>query len=152
MNATPSQFIVFSLNDQTYGIEVSEIREVLGYRKITSLPNVQKFVKGIIHLRGGVLPVFDLREKFNMKAVDYSLFHVIIVVEIAGKLMGMIVDEISDVVTIFPENFQPTVNLVPGVKQEYLNGIGKYEDTMIILLNVDRLLTPEEIDMIDTIK
>jgi len=144
-----SQYVVFSINDQIFGIEISKIREVLSYRKITPLPHVKGFVKGVINLRGIILPVFDLGEKFNFARNDYSPYHVIIVMELAGRVMGVIVDEISDVVEIAPEEFQTTGNLPTTLQREYLKGVGKKNDTMIILLDIDRLLSAEELEMAD---
>ena len=109
------QYVIFSVDDQVYGIEILKIKEVVSYRKITSLPNVQGFIKGIINLRGIILPVFDLREKFNLSETTYTPFHSIVVMEILGRVMGVIVDEISDVVEIFPEEVQATTNLPPGI-------------------------------------
>ena len=144
-----SQYVVFSINDQIFGIEISKIKEVLSYRKITPLPHVKGFVKGVINLRGIILPVFDLGEKFNFTREDYTPYHVIIVMEIAGRVMGVIVDEISDVVEISPEEFQKTGNLPTDLQREYLKGVGKQNDNMIILLDIDRLLNAEELEMAD---
>lgn len=144
-----TQYVVFSLNEQSYGLEISKIKEVLSYRKITPLPYVDGFVKGIINLRGIILPVFDLREKFSLPVADDTSFHVIIVVEIAGRVMGVVVDEISDVLEILPENFQPTGNLPPGLRQEYLLGVGRSGDEMIILLNLGQLLSAEDLEQLD---
>ncbi|MDD2388438.1 MAG: chemotaxis protein CheW [Desulfobacterales bacterium] len=144
-----AQYVVFSINEQIFGIEISKIKEVLSYRKITPLPHVQGFVKGIINLRGMILPVFDLGKKFNFVRGDYSPYHVIIVMEISGRVMGVIVDEITDVVEIFSEELQTTENLPTTLRRDYLNGVGKKNDEMIILLNIDRLLSPEELELAD---
>lgn len=144
-----TQYVVFSINQQIFGIEIFKIKEVLSYRKITPLPQAEGFVRGIINLRGAVIPVFELREKFNLPAKEYTKFHVIIVVEIAGRIMGIIVDEISDVLEILPEEFQTTGNLPSNLQQEYLKGVGKKQDEMIILLDIDRLLSPEELELVD---
>jgi purine-binding chemotaxis protein CheW len=143
------QYIVFSLNEQSYGIEISKIREVLSYRKITPLPHVNRFVKGMINLRGTILPVFDLGDKFDLPNREYTRFHVIIVMEIAGRVMGVIVDEISDVVDILPGELQSASNLPPVIQQEFLKGVGKKGDEMIILLDIDRLLSIEELGIAD---
>ena len=145
------QYVVFSLNKQTYGLEISRIKEVLSFQKITPLPYVDGFVKGIINLRGILLPVFDLREKFSIPVGEYTSFHVIIVVEITGRLMGVIVDEISDVLEILPEDFQAPGNLPPGLRQEYLLGVGRSGNEMIILLNLARLLSYEELEQLDVV-
>lgn len=144
-----TQYVVFSINQQFFGIEIFKIREVLSYREITPLPQMEGFIKGIINLRGAVIPVFDLREKFNMPSVEYNHFHVIIVIEISGRIMGVIVDDISDVLEILPEEFQTTGNLPSNVGREYLKGVGKKDDKMIILLDMDHLLSSEELELAD---
>lgn len=144
-----TQYVVFSINQQFFGIEIFKIREVLSYREITPLPQMEGFIKGIINLRGAVIPVFDLREKFNMPSVEYTHFHVIIVIEISGRIMGVIVDDISDVLEILPEEFQTTGNLPSNVQREYLKGVGKKDDKMIILLDMDHLLSSEELELAD---
>lgn len=144
-----TQYVVFSLSGQAYGIEIFKIKEVFSYRKITALPYMKGFVKGIINLRGVILPVFDLRDKFGLASTDYGTFHVIIVVELAGRVMGLIADEISDVLYLLPDDVQATGNLPPGIRREYLKGVGRNGDDMVILLDVDRLLSPEELEMVD---
>ena len=143
------QYVIFSLNEHVYGIEILKIKEVVSYRKITPLPNVTGFTKGIINLRGVVMPVFDLREKFNLSEATYTPFHIIIVMEISGRIMGVIVDEISDVVELLPEEVQAPSNLPADVQAEYIKGIGKKEYELVILLDVDRLLSPEELEILD---
>ncbi|MBU4101196.1 MAG: chemotaxis protein CheW, partial [Proteobacteria bacterium] len=140
---------VFSINQQPFGIEIFKVKEVLSYRKITPLPQMEGFIKGIINLRGAIIPVFDLREKFNLPIEEYTQFHVIIVVEISGRIMGIIVDDISDVLEILPEEFQTTGNLPPNIRREYLKGVGKKGDEMIILLDMNHLLSPQELELAD---
>ncbi|MBW1675143.1 MAG: purine-binding chemotaxis protein CheW [Deltaproteobacteria bacterium] len=129
------QHVIFSINEQIYGIEILKIKEVVSYQKITPLPNMRGFIKGIINLRGIILPVFDLRGKFNLPETTYTRFHIIIVMEISGRVVGVIVDEISDVVEL--------------LQAEYIKGIGEKEHELIILLDVDRLLSPEELEILD---
>jgi purine-binding chemotaxis protein CheW len=144
------QFVIFSVNEQIYGVDILKIKEVVSYQKITPLPNMRGFIKGIINLRGIILPVFDLREKFKLPETTYTSFHSIIVMEISGRVMGVIVDEISDVVELFPEDVQAASSLPPGVQAEYIKGIGKKERELIVLLDVDGLLSPEELEILDS--
>ena len=143
------QFVIFSVHEQIYGVEILKIKEVVSYQKITPLPNMKAFIKGVINLRGVILPVFDLREKFKLPETTYTSFHAIIVMEVSGRVMGVIVDEISDVVDLFPEEVQAASSLPPGVQAEYMKGIGKKESELIVLLDVDRLLSPEELEILD---
>ena len=143
------QHVIFSINEQIYGIEILRIKEVVSYQKITPLPNMRGFIKGIINLRGIILPVFDLRGKFNLPETTYTRFHIIIVMEISGRVVGVIVDEISDVVELLSEEVQAPSNLPPDAQAEYIKGIGKKEHELIILLDMDRLLSPEELEILD---
>lgn len=145
-----TQYVVFSINQQVFGIEIFKIKEVLSYREITPLPQVTGFIKGIINLRGAIIPVFDLREKFNLPTQEYTPFHVIMVVEIAGRVMGVIVDEITDVFEILQEELQATANLPPDINREYLQGVGKKDDDMIILLDINHILSPKELELADS--
>lgn len=143
------QFVIFSVDEQIYGVEILKIKEVVSYQKITPLPNMKAFIKGVINLRGVILPVFDLREKFKLPETTYTSFHAIIVMEVSGRVMGIIVDEISDVVDLLPEEVQAASSLPPGVQAEYMKGIGKKESELIVLLDVDRLLSSEELEILD---
>lgn len=143
------QYVIFALHDQVYGVEISRIKEVMSYRKVTPLPNMNGFIKGIINLRGVIIPVFDLKDKFNLSPCPYTPFHVIIVMEIAGRIMGVIADEISDVVELSPQNVQGTTNLPRGLQAQYIKGIGKKDEELIILLDVDHILSQEELESLD---
>ncbi|MBW1858488.1 MAG: purine-binding chemotaxis protein CheW [Deltaproteobacteria bacterium] len=143
------QYVIFSINEQVYGVEILKIKEVVSYQKITPLPNMKEFIKGIINLRGVILPVFDLRDKFKLPKTTYTPFHSIIVMEISGRMMGVIVDDISDVVELLPEEVQAASSLPPGVHVDYIQGIGKKDRGLIVLLDVDRLLSPEELEILD---
>jgi purine-binding chemotaxis protein CheW len=143
------QYVLFTLRDQIYGIEISKIREVMSYRKVTPLPKMKGFIKGIINLRGIIVPVFDIREKFDLPAGAYTPYHVIIVMEIMGRVMGIVADEIADVLMLSPDELQTTTNLPPGMHSEYLKGIGNRDQDLIILLNMDRLLSHDELESLD---
>lgn len=134
------RYVVLTLSEQLFGIEVHKIREVLSFRKMTPLPETRQFARGLISLRGVPLPVFELREQLQLPINDYSRFHVIIVVEAAGKLMGVIADEISEVLEIIPEEIQTIDSVSLGLRPEYLTGVGKQGNKMIFLLNLEYLL------------
>jgi len=143
------QYVIFALQDQIYGVEIFKIKEVMSYRKVTPLPNMKGFIKGIINLRGLIIPVFDLKDKLHLPLSSYTPFHVIIVMEIAGRIMGIIADEISDVIELSPQDVQSTTNLPPGLKAQYIKGIGRQEQELIILLDMDHILSQEELETLD---
>jgi len=139
------QYVLFSLNEQIFGIAISKVREVLSYRAVTPLPGAEGIVQGVINLRGIILPVFELRYTFHLPVAEYTSFHVIIVVETAGRVVGFITDAIVDVLEVLPEELQNANDFPPGLRREFLLGIGKKEERMILLLNVDQLLSSEEL-------
>ncbi|HVO39690.1 MAG TPA: chemotaxis protein CheW [Spirochaetia bacterium] len=138
------QFISFSVGDEEYGLELLRVKEVIRVREITWLPKAPSFVKGIINLRGDVIPIIDLRDKFGLEAKEATANTRVIVVEVEGKLMGMIVDSASQVVRIPADQIDPPPPVLGGFSQEFITGVGKMEDKLIILLNIDRILSSEE--------
>jgi purine-binding chemotaxis protein CheW len=138
------QYISFTVGEEEYGLELLRVREVIRVREVTWLPKAPSFVKGIINLRGDVIPIFDLRDKFGLPAREADADTRVIVVEVEGKLIGMVVDSASQVVRIPVTQIAPPPPLLGGFSQEFLNGVGKLDDRLVILLNVDRILSGEE--------
>ncbi len=138
------QFISFSVGDEEYGLELLRVKEVIRVREITWLPKAPSFVKGIINLRGDVIPIIDLRDKFGLEAKEATAMTRVIVVEVEGKLMGMVVDSASQVVRIPADQIDPPPPVLGGFTQEFITGVGKIDDKLIILLNSDAILTAEE--------
>ena len=143
------QYVIFRLQELLFGVEVLKVREVLSYRKITPIPSLQSFIKGLINLRGTIIPVFDPRERFRLPSVSYTPFHIIVVMEIQGRMMGIIADEILDVLDIDTDNIQDTTNLPPGLQTNYLKGIAQHNLDMVLLRDMDRLLSQEELEVLD---
>ena len=139
------QFISFSVGAEEYGLELLRVKEVIRIREITWLPKAPTFVKGIINLRGDVIPIIALREKFGLPAQETTATTRVIVVEIDGRLMGMVVDAASQVVRIPADQIAPPPPVLGGLSQEFVTGVGKLDDKLVILLNVDAILDVEEI-------
>ena len=138
------QFISFSVGDEDYGLELLRVKEVIRVRQITWLPKAPSFVKGIINLRGDVIPLIDLRERFGLEYVDQTTQTRVVVVEVEGRLMGMIVDSASQVVRIPADQIDPPPPVLGGLAREFITGVGKFEDKLVILLDVDAILTAGE--------
>ena len=138
------QFISFSVGEEEYGLELLRVKEVIRIREITWLPKAPSFVKGIINLRGDVIPIIDLRDKFGLEPKEATSTTRVIVVEVEGRLMGMVVDSASQVVRIPADQIDPPPPVLGGFSQEFITGVGKLEDKLIILLNADAVLTVEE--------
>ncbi len=139
------QMISFSVGTEQYGVDIRKVREVIRMGEITPLPRAPDFVKGMINLRGDVIPVIDLREKLGRAAAPTGGEEDrIIVVEIAEKLVGMIVDRVSHVLRVLPGQLEPTPPWLGGLTGEYLTGVVRQSDHLIVVLNVDTILTTGE--------
>lgn len=149
INADTDQHVTFLIDRETYGVPVEKVKEIIGMSNITHVPNMVEFMKGVINLRGMVVPVVDMRKKFYLKEREYDATTVIIIVEVKDKLIGMIVDSVSDVLDIPVENIQETPNFSTSIENEFISGIGRVADDMIILLDVDKIMTIEELEKID---
>ena len=143
------KYLTFTLADEAYGIGILKIREIIGMMPITSVPLTPPFVKGVINLRGKVIPVVDLRLRFDMEAAEYSERTCIIVVEIEGQAgtiqIGILVDAVSEVLNIKAEDIEETPAFGVKLHTEYILGMAKMEGSVKILLDIDRVLNSEEV-------
>ena len=144
------QHVTFLIGNETYGVGVEKVKEIIGMTDITHVPNTAYFMEGVINLRGSVVPVVDMRKKFNMQVREYDGFTVIIIVEVKDRLIGMIVDSVSDVVNIPVSTIQSTPHFTAEIKTDFIKGIGQINDTLIIILDIDLILSEEEIKSIET--
>ncbi len=149
------KFLTFSLSNEEYGLGILKIKEIIGMMEITPVPSMPNFIKGVINLRGKVIPVMSLRLKFGMEEIDYTDRTCIIVVEITGDyekvLTGIIVDSVSEVLTIKDAEIEETPDLGSDVETEYIMGLAKTESGVKILLNIDLILRKREIVSISNI-
>ncbi|MDP1027265.1 chemotaxis protein CheW [Sphingomonas sp. KR1UV-12] len=136
------QLITFELGDQSLGIDIMAIREIRAWSPATPLPNVPAHIRGVVNLRGVVLPVFDLRMRLGWGLTDPTTRHVIIVVRIGEQLQGVIVDAVNDIVTIRPEDMQPLPDVGSSQAAALLEGLATVDDRMILILDLDRLAPP----------
>jgi len=139
-----AQYLTFLLNEQEYGVELLRIQEIRGYTAITPLPNVPTFVKGMLNLRGTVLPVLDLRSRFGMPEVPYTKFTVIVVANVGTRVVGLIVDSVSDVLTVTKDNIQPAPDFGAAAEANLVSGMIKNAERLAVLLDLDRVLTLEQ--------
>lgn len=142
--AAPRQFLTFTLGREEYGVEILQIQEIKGYSAVTPLPNAPASVKGVLNLRGTIVPIVDLRKKFTLPDVDCTPFTVIVVVQVRGKTMGFVVDAVRDVLTVSGDAIQPTPDLQGQVDTTFLSGLAQAGDKLIILLDIDKVLTAGE--------
>lgn len=134
------QFLTFSLGEELYGVDILRVQEIKGYTAVTKIPNTPSHIKGVLNLRGTIVPIVELRTKFGMPTIDYTTFTVIIVVVVQDKVMGLVVDAVSDVLDIEKKDIQSTPDFGNKIDVTFLNGIGKSGDKLVSLLDIDRLL------------
>lgn len=134
-----SQFLTFALNDQEFGIEILRVQEIKNFSRVTPIPNMPECIKGVINLRGTVVPIVDLRKKFNMPTEEYNQFTVIIVVNVGTKIMGLVVDAVSDVLNVGEESIEKTPDL-GAIDTSFITGLAKSGDRLVALLNIEYLL------------
>ena len=144
MEGDLTQLISFEVGNEEYGLDILGVKEVIRIREITRLPKAPSFVKGIINLRGDVIPISDLRDKFGLENQEYTDMTRVIVVDVDEKLVGMVVDAASQVVRIPADQIEPPPPIAGGLSTEYIRGVGKLDERLVILLNIDRILTQEE--------
>ena len=136
-----SQFLTFNLGEELFGVDILRIQEIKGYTTVTKIPNTPSYIKGVLNLRGTIVPIVELRTKFGMPTIDYTAFTVIIVVVVREKIMGLVVDSVSDVLNIDKKDMQPPPQFGAQVDVGVVDGIGKSGDKLVALLNIDQLLT-----------
>jgi len=153
--AKTGKYLTFMLGDETYGIGILKVKEIIGMMPITSVPRTLEFVKGVINLRGKVIPVIDLRLKFSMESIPYSERTCIIVVEIdtqdGSVLIGVVVDAVSEVLNIEEKEIEETPSFGASLDTEYISGMAKTDGGVKILLNIDRVLQSEEITCLEKV-
>ena len=145
------KFLTFHLNGEEYGLEILKVREIIGVMEITAVPQAPLHVKGVINLRGKVIPVIDLRLKFGFEEVEYNNETCIIVIDVRGVLMGIIVDTVSEVLDIDGEDVDATPSFGEDVNTDFILGMGKVNEKIKILLDIDRILGGEELEFLDEI-
>lgn len=139
-----SQYLTFALGREEYGVDILKIQEIRGYAPITPIPNTPPHIKGVMNLRGAIIPIVDLREKLAMPAAEPNAFTVIVVVTVGTKVMGLIVDSVSDVLTIAPKDLTPAPDFGGQVDARFIHGMARAGDTLVVLLDIERVLGGEE--------
>ncbi len=139
-----TQLVVFMMEKEEFACNINDVSEVLKMIRVTPLPRSLDFVEGVINLRGEVIPVIDLRKRFGLAEAERTAENRIIIVEVEDRLVGLIVDAVSEVIRLMNKQIQDAPNQVAGNKTDLIMGVGKIEDRMLIILNLDRILTSEE--------
>ncbi|MDN5753294.1 MAG: chemotaxis protein CheW [Nitrosospira sp.] len=143
-----NEFLTFRLGKEEYGIEILKVQEIRGYDAITHIANVPEFIKGVVNLRGIIVPIIDMRIKFNLGTVEYNQFTVVIILNVSGRVMGIVVDGVSDVLTLAAEQIRPAPDFAADLDTEYIIGLGTVDERMLILMDIEKLMGSAEIGLI----
>lgn len=145
----PLEFLSFTLGQEEYGISIQKVQELRGYDTVTRIANVPEFIKGVVNLRGIIVPIIDMRIKFKLGAPTYDQLTVVIVLNVNERIVGMVVDSVSDVTTLTPEQIKPAPEMGSIVANDYLLGLGTVDERMLILIDIDRLMSSPEMGLSD---
>lgn len=145
------EFLAFTLGQEEYGIDILKVQEIRGYESVTRIANAPEFIKGVVNLRGTIVPIVDMRIKFNLGTPVYDQFTVVIILNVAGRVVGMVVDSVSDVTTLAQEQIRPAPEMGTVFNSNYLIGLGTLDDRMLILVDIDKLMSSSEMGLIDTL-
>jgi purine-binding chemotaxis protein CheW len=148
--ATDSREVLsFRLGDEQYGIDILKVQEIRGCDAPTRIANTASFIRGVIDLRGSIVPIVDMRIKFNLERADYNEFTVVIILSLAERVVGIVVDGVSDVLTLAPEQIKSVTSLGSAVSGNFLSGVGTTDDSLILLLDIERLMASPEMQLVD---
>ena len=145
------EFLAFTLGKEEYGIHILKVQELRGYEEPTRIANAPDFIKGVVNLRGIIVPIVDMRIKFNLGTPTYDQFTVVIILNINGRVVGMVVDSVSDVITLSPDQVKPAPEMGTALNTDYLIGLGTVDQRMLILVDIDRLMSSSEMGLIENI-
>ena len=145
------EFLVFVLGKEEYGVDILKVQEIRGYEKVTPLPAAPDYLKGVINLRGIIVPVIDLRVKFGMPDPAYDSFTVVVILRIAGRVIGIVVDGVSDVIRLAPSDIKAAPQLGSLVDASYLAGLAIRDERMILLVDIERFLSSGELRLLNEV-
>ena len=150
INSDDNQYLTFILAEEEYGVDILRVQEIKGWDNVTSIPNTPDYIKGVINLRGTIVPIVDLRERFNLPSTEYSATTVVIVLRVdsdtGSRIMGMVVDAVSEVYNIPEEELKPAPDFGQAISTDFVRGLATVDEQMVIVLDVDHLLNSSVLD------
>ena len=143
------EFLAFTLGNEEYGIDILKVQEIRGYEVVTRIANAPDFLKGVINLRGIIVPIVDMRIKFHLGEPTYDQLTVVIILNIGSRIVGMVVDSVSDVMTLLPSQVRPAPEMNTTFNGDFLIGLGTLEERMLILVDIEKLMASPEMALVD---
>jgi len=145
------EFLAFKLGDEEYGMDILCVQEIRSYEPPTRMANAPAFIKGVINLRGVIVPIIDMRIKFKLEQVNYDTFTVVIVLNIGSQVVGMVVDGVSDVIALTPEQLHPAPEFSSAIGSDHVLAIGSVQERMLILLDIEKLMSSADMGLVNSI-
>ena len=143
------EYLAFRLGAEEYGIDILKVQEIRKYDTVTRIANAPDFLKGVINLRGSIVPIIDMRVKFALDDAEYSTFTVVIILNVAARVVGIVVDSVSDVISLLPETIRPAPEFGATLDTGYIVGLAQLDDRMIIVTDIERLMTAADMSLVD---
>ena len=144
-----NEFLTFRLGAEEYGIDILKVQEIRSYETVTNIANAPDFIKGVVNLRGVIVPIVDMRIKFGLSDIGYNVFTVVIILNVAGRVVGMVVDSVSDVISLAPEQIRPAPDFSASFDISYITGLGTVDSRMLILVDIEKLMTGSDMGLMD---
>lgn len=145
------EYLTFTLGDEEYGIDILNVQEIRGYDAVTRIANTPDYIKGVINMRGVIVPIIDMRIRFHLGNAEYNQFTVVIILNIGERVIGMVVDGVSDVIALKRDSIRPAPDFGSVVDTQYIEGLSAVDDRMVIVVDIERMMTSSEMGLIDQV-
>jgi purine-binding chemotaxis protein CheW len=142
------EYLTFILGEESYGIEILKVQEIRGYDAVTQIANTPDFIKGVVNLRGKIVPIVDLRIKFHLGKIEYNELTVVIILNLNGRVVGIVVDGVSDVMALKEDQIRDVPSLVASIDTKYIMGLATVEEQMLILVDIEQLMSSQEMALV----
>ena len=150
-DSVSQKYLVFKLGNEEYGIDILRVQEIRGSDRVTRIPNAQDFISGVTNLRGVIVPIVDLRIRFQLPEIRNDDNTVVIVLNLNDRIVGIVVDGVVDVISLNSESIKPNPDIASSLSARYLTGLGVIDERMLILINIEKLLSREEMEQVDAV-
>jgi len=144
------ELLTFTLGNEEYGIDILKVQEIRGYDAVTTIANAPEFIKGVINLRGIIVPIIDMRIKFRLGNVTYNQLTVVIILNVLDRVVGIVVDGVSDVITLTADQLKPSPEFSSTMDTQYITGLGTVDERMIIDVDIEKLMTSSDMELVET--
>jgi purine-binding chemotaxis protein CheW len=144
------EYLTFTLGSEEYAIDILKVQEIRGYEPPTLIANAPAFIKGVINLRGIIVPIVDLRLKFNLKKVEYTPFTVVIILNVASRVLGIVVDSVSDVISLTRNQIRPAPDFSASFDTKYILGLASLDKRMLIITDIEQLMSSRDMELMDS--